>query len=302
MSNWQTIGVRLSEMSEAAPQKTRPSTIRAVVAASCATALYAAPTIAEEAPTLNGFVVFGPAVAPEFEGADAYEPVPGFVGFVEYDGRTALLTPSDLDVDLARSQRLTIGPSFSYRFARDDVDDARVDRLNDVDAAFEIGANIGLNYGALLDEGDGLSLGLRLTQDVADGHGGFVARGSASYAYPATEKLLLTGGVEITAVSDDYAESYFSVDGAEAARSGLSAFDAEGGFRDVKLSLRADYALSERWGVGAYASYARLVGDFADSSIVDDAGSANQLFGLIGLQYRFSGRARLRRFIGRFPT
>ncbi|MEM6490798.1 MAG: MipA/OmpV family protein [Pseudomonadota bacterium] len=262
---------------------------RRVLTALCGiAALSTAPdAVAAEEGAMSGFIFAGPAVTPEFEGAESYDVVPGFVGMVEYDGRSALITPSDLDFDLAPSPRFSIGPSLSYRFARDDVDNARVDRLNDVDAALEIGANAGLNFGGLLDEADGLNLGLRLTQDVADAHGGFVGRASANYAYPITERLRLTSGLELTAVSDDYADAYFGVSAAESARSGLSAYDAEGGFRDVKFTLLADYALSDRWGVGAFASYARLVGDFADSSIVNEAGSENQFFALIGLQYRF---------------
>jgi len=253
----------------------------------CALSVGSPHSIAQDAAGGGGVGFVGPAIALGFEVSEDYELVPGVVGLVQYAGFSAILTPSDLDIDLLSSERYTLGPSFSYRFERDDVENDQVDQLDDVDAALEAGVNFAINFASLLDDQDGLSLGVRFTQDLADGHGGFVALTSANYSFPMTDRLRLTGGLELTAVSDDYADAYFGVSATEALRSGLSAYNAEGGLKDAKLSLRADYALNETWGVGAYVSYARLMGDFADSSIVEEAGSENQLFGFVGFRFSF---------------
>lgn len=162
-----------------------------------------------------------------------------------------------------------------------------MDRLDKVDQSLELGANGAINFDTFLAEGDLLSFGLRITQDVVDGHGGLVGTTSMKYSYPVTSNLRVTGGVDLTAVTDDYADAYFGISGAEAARSGLTAYEADGGLKDAKFSIMADYSLSESWSLSTYVSYSRLLGDFKDSSIVQESGTPNQMFGFAGLRYFF---------------
>ncbi|MGF1463829.1 MAG: MipA/OmpV family protein, partial [Maricaulaceae bacterium] len=63
-----------------------------------------------------------------------------------------------------------------------------------------------------------------------------------------------------------------------AAASGLDVFDAGAGFRDVGLSSVLSYQLSKRWSLNSVVSYSRLIGDAADSPIVTEEGSPNQVF------------------------
>ncbi len=63
------------------------------------------------------------------------------------------------------------------------------------------------------------------------------------------------------------------------AQRGLATFEADAGFRDVRLTLGALVPLTEHWLVGVRVMLMRLVGDAADSPIVDGSGSANQLSG-----------------------
>jgi MipA family protein len=50
----------------------------------------------------------------------------------------------------------------------------------------------------------------------------------------------------------------------------------------VELGVKAD--LDERWTAKATVGYSRLIGDAADSPIVE---SENQFTGLLGLSYKF---------------
>ena len=53
------------------------------------------------------------------------------------------------------------------------------------------------------------------------------------------------------------------------------------------MSVGVDYALSDNWAITGQVGYARLLGDAADSPIVDDEGSANAFSAGIFVGYRF---------------
>jgi outer membrane scaffolding protein for murein synthesis (MipA/OmpV family) len=71
----------------------------------------------------------------------------------------------------------------------------------------------------------------------------------------------------------------------------LSAYNLDGGFKNVRVALLGSQSLTGdlRRGLGVFAigSYSRLLGDFKRSPIVRDAGDANQFFAALGLTYTF---------------
>ena len=88
-----------------------------------------------------------------------------------------------------------------------------------------------------------------------------------------------------------YANYYYSITPAEALASGLSPYDADGGFKSWRLGLLANQSITgdlthglSLFGTG---SYSHLAGDFKDSPIVDDRGSASQWLAAVGLAYTF---------------
>jgi outer membrane protein len=80
--------------------------------------------------------------------------------------------------------------------------------------------------------------------------------------------------------------SYFGIDAADAARSGLDQFNADEDFKDVSLGGALTYQC-ERLSVSLLANYARLIGDAADSPVVEEVGDENQLFGGALVNYMF---------------
>jgi len=81
-------------------------------------------------------------------------------------------------------------------------------------------------------------------------------------------------------------ETYFGISPAQSARSGYDVYEADGGFKDVGVTLGLDYMFTERIGIGGRAQYKRLLGDAADSPIVDNEGSADQFLSTLFLTYR----------------
>ena len=72
--------------------------------------------------------------------------------------------------------------------------------------------------------------------------------------------------------------SYFGIDAADGARSGLDQFNADEGFKDVSFGGALTYQLFERLSLSALANYTRLIDDAEDSPVVDHAGDENQFF------------------------
>ena len=86
--------------------------------------------------------------------------------------------------------------------------------------------------------------------------------------------------------SEDYIDTVFSVTPAGAAARGLPEFRAGSGFRNVRATAVFVQPVSESFLVGAGPLYRRMLGDAADSPVVDDRGSLNQvIFGIGGAHF-----------------
>ena len=124
-------------------------------------------------------------------------------------------------------------------------------------------------------------------QDVGDGHEGLTVELKGGYEHSFDESWSIRAEVAATWADDSYTQSYFGIDASQSVRSGYRRYNAEAGFKDVGLSLGLDYALSDSWAVTGQVGYARLLGDAADSPIVDGEGSANAFTAGILVGYRF---------------
>lgn len=120
---------------------------------------------------------------------------------------------------------------------------------------------------------------------VGDESDGFCARLSARYwhqIHPAVD-LHLGGGFIYG--NDKYTDHYFGVNADNVSSSGLPAFKAEGGMNEYFLTAGAAVYLSREWVLGAGVRYGRITGDAADSPIVNERGSENQVMAGIGIAY-----------------
>lgn len=103
------------------------------------------------------------------------------------------------------------------------------------------------------------------------------------------EDWQLTVGPRATWGSEDYMQTYFGVSASEAAAPGssLSEYDIGAGFQSVGISARASYDLTESTTLHIQGGWERLIGDAADSPIVEE-GDANQFSIGAGLSYEFA--------------
>jgi outer membrane protein len=242
-----------------------------------------------EVPEVQNYVAAAVGAIPDYLGSDDYTVGAAPAGIVRFGDseRYVRVFITQLSANLLDNESWAFGPTANYRFGRDDdsIDDDVVGRMRDIDGTLEAGAFLSWKWVADVDPRQRFIVSTDFLYDVTGEHDGFVASGSVRYFHPVSRAITLSGGLSTSYGSDDYTSTYFGVDAADAARSGLSFFDADGGFRDVRANVMAIFSFSPNWHVGAGLVYSRLLGDAEDSPVVDDRGSANQLFAGVGLAY-----------------
>lgn len=241
-------------------------------------------------------VGLGVATTPDYEGADENRLIPG--GFIRGQvGDIGFVTRGlalYVDVIAGGSGNMDwdFGPIVGVRLNRSgDVKDAVVDKLPELDMAIEVGGFGGVSFKGLTNPYDSLGLRLDVVTDVGGAHKSTIFTPNIDFSTPLSRTFFVSASLSADFVGGGYADYYYDVDPAGSAVSGLPVYDADGGMKNWKLGLLGNYALSGdlRRGLSVFAAanYSRLVGDFADSPIVDDRGSANQWFGAVGLGYTF---------------
>ncbi len=237
---------------------------------------------------VSGVVFFGAGVSNEYEGSEDFEPLPLVGGRLQYEGYYAQTIGTGVKVNVVNSRRFNFGPVLNYRFGRDDdVENNAVARLDEVDDSFEAGLFARMNFRPNTTTRHRAGIEASFRQDISDGHEGFLFTIGADYSTPIGERGDLGVDLSTTYASDDYMQSFFGVNAAGSARSGLRRFDAEGGFKDVSLAISPSYAFTESWGLFGRFQYSELLGDASDSPVVDDAGDSSQFFAGLGVSYRF---------------
>ncbi len=237
----------------------------------------------------TGFIAAGSIYLPEYEGSDEYQLIPALAGQVNKGNYYIALRGLQAMGNVVDSSTFNAGPMVQFRFGRDgdDIDNAALKRLRSVDDAVEVGGFASYIQRSLLRPGDNLEMTVELLQDVNDGHGGMLGEVGATYFTPITNKLRYSVSGFLNYQSEDYMDTYFSVDADNAARSGLRQFDAEAGFNSFTIGNQLLYSLNEHWGVMGLVNYTRFIGDASASPMIEDEGTPNQFLGVLGVTYRF---------------
>ncbi len=243
--------------------------------------------LAIEVPDIRNFAGLGVGLVPDYFGSDEYTlgvaPTARFQ--LGNSDRYIRLLANELSANFLDNRNWQLGPVVLYRFGRDDVDDDVVGRMRDIENNIEMGIVGGWTWIDSPDPRHRFNVSAQFLQDVSSEHDGYVINASARYWRPVSRSLTLSIGVATAYGSDDYSSTYFGVDAADSAASGLPIFKAEGGIRDVRISPMLVFSFNESWHLGGGFIYSRLLGDAADSPVVDTRGSKNRFIAGIGLVY-----------------
>ncbi len=235
---------------------------------------------AQEDAALRTRVALGPQLVPSYPGSDEMVLRPLFdLSRARGDDQIAFEAPDEsFGFALVRSGDWTLGPSggFQGRRSREDVGGA----LPRVGFSVELGGFV------QWEASEQLRLRAEARQAVS-GHDGFISVVSADWVMREGDRQLFSVGPRVTITDSTYQNAYFGVRPEDAAVSGLAAYDADGGVQSVGGAAGYLRQFSPRWGMFTYLKYDRLVGDPADSPVLDAFGSRDQFSGGIALTYTF---------------
>jgi MipA family protein len=264
-------------------------------------------TTAPTEPSIEGSVFDGDWVTlglgagyrPSYDGSDDYVVIPapiiqGNVSGFDFGARgPGLYVDVIRDGESDNKVKLLFGPQVHVRLDRNSqIKDAQVKLLGKRDVAVEMGFTSGISLTGVTNPYDRLTFGVDAGWDVAGAHKGYVITPSISFSTPLSKASLVNLTVSADHIDDKFANYYYSIDSLGATASGLPAFAAKGGWKDVGATLVGGYDLSGNaldggWGVFALANYSRMMDDAKRSPVTSIRGSADQWFVAAGISYTF---------------
>lgn len=239
----------------------------------------------------------GVAYSPSYDGSDDYvvSPLPivqgsfAGIGIDPRPGGLALDFIPDEDGQIAFNAGITARVQGNRA---SQIEDPVVELLGELDTAIEVGPTAGISFPGLLNPYDSLSFNTDVRWDVAGAHRGRVVAPSVTYFTPLSKAVAGSLTLSTNHVDDDYADYYYSVSPTQSTASGLPVFPADGGFKDVGVTLFMGWDLDGDATNGGLA----LAGIVGRSWLLNDAkrtpltsirGDADQWLLGAGLGYTF---------------
>ncbi|HEX5184851.1 MAG TPA: MipA/OmpV family protein [Allosphingosinicella sp.] len=246
----------------------------------------------------NLTVGVGAAYLPTYEGSDNYEVTPAVLAIGKVDDFSFILRGTSFSLNLIRSGSkapvsLALGPVAYLRLDRSTrTGDPVVSALGKVKKAVELGGYAGIKFNHLLDPYDSLTVRFVARHDVSGVHRSTLWKPAIDYLTPVSTRTIVYLGLEAEHAGDGFARTYFGVTPDQSVRSGLPAYNARGGWKDMRASLLLGQTLIgdlRRPRLSAFVgiSYARELGNFARAPIVAIRGNRNQYLAAAGLAYSF---------------
>jgi MipA family protein len=230
---------------------------------------------AEPAFGLSGSIGAGAGLVQKYEGAGDTRTAPIIVLEVEMPTRwgTFALGDEGLSWTPLQSDQFRAGLFATYDTGRTDDDDedfrngsAYLRGMGEIDETPEAGGFVSWTAG-------NVTTALHASHAIGSkGHDGMKAQLSASLPVYSQGAFSLKAQSSLSWADEKYLQTYFGVTREQAARTRFAAYDIGSGFNAAQVGLMGTYALTPRWSVSAVASYRRLLGDAADSPIVQKTG------------------------------
>lgn len=216
----------------------------------------------------------GVLARPDYQGSDHYR-VQALPVIDVRKGRVFANLANGVGVTLVETDNVTVGVSAMYMpgYRRRDVPSG-IDKLS-----LGVGPRVFASV-----QGGGVIAALGVVKGVSGGTKGVLADASLSYPMQLSPRVSLTPNLGATWSDSKHNDRYFGVNAAEAQASGLPAFSAGAGFKDVFASVTLAYRLTDRIALSATAGGTTLVGDIKDSPLVRET---TQVTGVLAAAYRF---------------
>ena len=243
--------------------------------------------LAVEVPGINNFAGLVLGFAPDYFGSDEY--TLGIAPVLKLQlgrgKRYFRLLATEASLNVLNSRSWSFGPLINYRVGRSDIDDAVVSKMKDIEGTVEAGLFLGWQYVNETEMRNRLTVSLDVLYDVGGEHEGYLISAKARYWRPMGRALTWSIGVGGTYASDDYSSTYFGVNASNVGTSGLPFYSPGGGMRDINISPTLVLSLSRKLHLVGGIMISKLLGDVADSPVVDIRGSDIRIVGGFGFIY-----------------
>ncbi|WP_378945734.1 MipA/OmpV family protein [Paracoccus sp. R86501] len=217
-----------------------------------ATPLHAQDFGAEGGRTFSAEMGLGVSYGPDYPGSDDGEAGPWIIW-----RNAGFGTPTG-----DQAQGFAIAPSFGTEGKRDSSDNDDLAGLDDINRAYELGLRVSYGAGPVTAYGT--------VRRGFDGHEGLTGEIGARYRTDLNERITLWSGAQIGYGNDKYNNTYFGVTGDESATSGLDTYAPGGGINEAAITFEARYKLNETTSLLGEVRYGKLIGDAADSPVVQE--------------------------------
>ena len=242
----------------------------------------------------------GGGIGAQYEGASDYGFQPGGVIQGKVDGFDFQVRGPNIYVDLIRDKpgsklNVIAGPVAQLRFDRtslDDIKDPRVALLGERKTGVELGGYVGVGIKRFLIPPASLTFDFAFVRDVAGAHDSFILTPGVALSSPVSQRTFARLGVSADYVGKGYGRTYYDVAPVVTPNPTLASYTTKGaGFKSVGTTLLLTHDLGgdnrKGWALFGLGGYKRLLGQYADSPIVRDAGSADQFLAVGGVAYSF---------------
>lgn len=213
--------------------------------------------------TLSADVGLGVSYGPEYPGSDDQDTSPWLILRNASFGE-----PGKGDLD-----GFSILPTFGLVGERNEDDADALAGMGDIDRAYELGGQ--LSYGV------GPVNGYLRARQGFGGHHGVTGELGVRYRSEFNDRLTMWSSLEMTYGDSEFVETYFGVTGEQSAASGYDAYSPGGGFTKAAAKLSARYSLNDKTALLGEIEYGRLVGDAADSPLVQDKEQPSVRLGIV---------------------
>ena len=220
---------------------------------------------------------------PKFEGARHrtfwFHPI---IDYRTVGSREWLSLPNDgFDFPLIVTDSFRAGPVFNGRWERD---------VNSLVRGFRhVGAiDLSAEAGVFAEWWPADFLRTRVeARDAVFGAHGIVADFSADAVWRPEDQWTVTAGPRLSVADRAFMRSYYSIDEEQSITSGLPTYSAPQGVRSYGAGSMVKYKWSESLATMMFVEYQRLGNAAAESPLIDDRGSPNQLTAGVGLSLSF---------------
>lgn len=224
----------------------------------------------------------GAIYKPDYEGSDDYETSALPVGEIVWKDNVTLSLTEGLKVDMFETKNAVVGARLGYWLGREEDDNEALSGLGDMDANAIAGLYGHYDFGKI-------RASAALDADIGGDREGVTFELATKYRTNLSDKISMNIGPSLTFASDDYMQAMYGIDSVQASSSarGYSAYEPEGGLKDVAFGIDVEYKITEAVSLFGLAEVQEILGDAADSPLVENEGDSTQVTAGLGLIYRF---------------